>query len=101
MKSKAKAVYEKKMSSLLEKYRDIVYMGVGYRKKDGEIKEGEVCLLIWVKEKLPESDVEPKQLLPKEIDGVPVDILDGKNIVRMLCLIYVYNECTTIKLVYC
>ena len=62
-------------------------MGVGYRKKDGLVKD-EVCLLVWVKKKLPEWEIASSQLLPKEIDGVAVDILEGEVVyfVRMLIM---------------
>ena len=50
---------------------------VGFRRKGGILQEdSDVCLLVWVKEKLPKSKVD--NLLPKEIDGVSVDVLEGE-----------------------
>ena len=36
---------------------------------------------MWVEKKLPESEVEPDQLVPKEIGGVGVDVREGELIV--------------------
>ena len=81
MKQKAKEVYKKHASHLLKEYHDVTAVDVGYRKKDGvELREGEVCLLVWVKKKLPESEVKSEELLPKEIDGVAVDVREGKEV---------------------
>ena len=33
-------------------------------------------LIVYLSKKLPEDQVEPDQLLPKEIDGVDVDVIE-------------------------
>ena len=76
------------MSSLLKKYRNITDMDVGYRKKAGKFKD-EVCLSIWVKEKLPESEVESAQLLPLHVEGVPVDVLEEGYLVCNVVYTYI------------
>ena len=61
-------------------------MGIGYRKRDGVIRDGEVCLLVWVKRKLAKSEIiKESQLLPEVIDGVPVDVLEGE-VAYLVCL---------------
>ena len=75
---RAKEVLEKNGDSLLDKHPDITAMDVGYKRKDGiEQHDGEVCLIICVRKKLPECLVAPDRLLPKEIDGVDVDVVEG------------------------
>ena len=71
----------------MKEYQDVTAVEFGYRKKDGVVKDGEVCLLVWVKKKLPESEIKPKELLPKKIDGVPVDVLEGEEVIsyKYLC----------------
>ena len=69
---------------LLKEYRDVIAVDIGYKKKDGvERNEGEFCLIVWVKKKLPESEVEPDHLLPKEIEGVDVDVCEGELIIQL------------------
>ena len=82
---KAVKVHDKHASHLLKEYRDVTAVDIGYRKKDGLVRVDEVCLLVWVKKKLPESEVPPGQLLPKEIDGVSVDILEGEVVYAVCC----------------
>ena len=75
-------------------------MDVGYRKKEGvELRVGRVSLLVWVKKKLPESEVKSKELLPKYIDGVAVDVLDeGEEAsVYFLTMINVLALCVSLK----
>jgi hypothetical protein len=52
---------------------NVVGVGVGIRQIDGEYT-GEVALVVMVREKLPSTEVEPEDLLPEEIDGIPVDV---------------------------
>ena len=42
------------------------------------------CYIVWVRKKLPEDQVEPDQLLPKEIDGADVDVLEGEVVLIYL-----------------
>ena len=77
-RKRAREVLQKHADRLVKTYHATA-LDIGYREKDGvEQREGEVCLLVWVKEKLPESQVAPDKLLPKEIDGVEVDIRQGE-----------------------
>ena len=77
-RKRAREVLQKHADRLVKTYHATA-LGVGHRKKDGvEQREGEVCLVVWVKEKLPESQVPPDKLLPKEIDGVELDVRQGE-----------------------
>ena len=77
-KRRAIEIHEKHADRILDTYRNVTVVNIGYKRKDGvELRDGNVCLLVWVRKKLPENQVEPDQLLPKEIDGVDVDVLEG------------------------
>jgi hypothetical protein len=74
----AREVQGKYADHLLDDYNDIIAVDIGYRTKNGEVIEGEVCLVVWVKKKLPKSQLEPDQVLPEEIKGVPLDVVEGE-----------------------
>lgn len=52
---------------------NVIGIGVGIRKREG-VYTGEVALIVMVRKKLPRAEVPPEDLLPDEIEGVPVDI---------------------------
>ena len=75
----AREVLQDCTDELIEKYNEITAMDIGYREKGGvEQCDGDVCLLVWVKEKLKHLDKD--KLLPAEVDGIPVDVRQGKII---------------------
>lgn len=79
---RAEEVHKKYSERLLHTYHDAIGVNVGYKTKDGvERIEGEFCLIVWVEKKLPESLVAPDQLLPKEVDGVDVDVVERVTLI--------------------
>ena len=77
-RKRAENVLDKHADRLLD-HRDVTAIDVGYKTKNGiKQSDGGFCLVIWVRKKLPESLVAPEQLLPKEIDGVDTDIIEGE-----------------------
>lgn len=48
-------------------------VGIGWRYK-GEVMTDEVCIVVMVQEKLAPDDLDPDDVLPAEIEGVPVDV---------------------------
>jgi hypothetical protein len=52
---------------------NVVGVGVGYRQVAGE-RTKTASLVVMVSRKLPAAQLEPKDLLPTEIEGVPVDV---------------------------
>jgi hypothetical protein len=52
---------------------NVIGVGVGIRRREG-VYTGEVALIVMVSKKLPRVEVPPEDLLPDEIEGVPVDI---------------------------
>ena len=70
--SRIQAVKLKYERSLLRK-KNVVGVGVGLRQKAGELTE-EVVLTVMVREKQPQSTLRPRDQIPSELDGVPVDV---------------------------
>ena len=69
---RAQAVKQAYTSQLMSK-ANVVGVGVGFCKRGGE-RTGEVGLVVMVNKKLPAAQLAPDDLIPSEIEGVPVDI---------------------------
>jgi hypothetical protein len=52
---------------------NVVGVGVGFRERGGKLTD-EVALVVNVIRKLPEDQLAPEDLIPTEIEGVPVDV---------------------------
>ncbi len=52
---------------------NVVGVGVGFRQVGGQRTET-VALVVMVARKLPAEQLAPQDMLPKEIEGVPVDV---------------------------
>ena len=84
-RKKAKDVHKKHSSRIL-RYPGVTAVDIGFRTRGGILhKDGNICLLVWVKKKLPESDLDKSKSLPKEIEGVSVDVLEGE-VIYAVCL---------------
>jgi hypothetical protein len=55
---------------------NVTGVGVGYRFVGGR-RTDQVCLRVYVRKKLPKSELRPEELLPESIDGVPVDVIEA------------------------
>jgi hypothetical protein len=64
-----KSKYEKR---LLRK-KNVVGVGVGLRQRAGELTD-EVVLTVMVRQKQPDTALRPRDRIPDELDGVPVDV---------------------------
>jgi len=69
---KVMAVKHAHQAELLTK-ANVVGVGVGFRCQKG-VRTDQVTLVIMVSRKMPKSQLEPKDLLPMEIEGIPVDV---------------------------
>lgn len=69
---KARAVKRAHASELLSK-ANVVGVGVGFCEQGGE-RTDNVGLVVMVKHKLPREQLSADDVLPVEIDGVPVDV---------------------------
>lgn len=71
---RAKAVQEKYNDELMAKPH-VVGTAVGLRMRQGHYT-GEVAVVVLVNKKVSEGELEPEDKLPKELDGVPVDVVE-------------------------
>jgi hypothetical protein len=58
---------------------NVVGVGIGIRQQEG-VYTGEVALIVMVREKLPEAQISDEDLVPAEIEGVPVDVQEVGSI---------------------
>jgi hypothetical protein len=56
-------------------YPNVVGVADGIKAKRGE-PTGERCLVVLVKRKLPKSKLGKTEILPREIEGVPIDVVE-------------------------
>ncbi len=67
--SQVKTRYEKE----LMKRANVIGVGIGYKYKNGQLTD-EIVLIVNVSDKKPVAELAKEDLLPREIDGVPVDV---------------------------
>ena len=72
--AKAQAAKQAHVSFLLG-LPNVVGVGVGLRMRRGQ-PTGEVALVVMVNKKIPDAELAPDQLIPRELDGVPIDVLE-------------------------
>lgn len=69
---KVNAVKYKYQHELLAK-ENVVGVGVGYQQKDGQ-RTNQIALVVMVRKKVPGDQLTPEDIIPEEIEGVPVDV---------------------------
>jgi hypothetical protein len=57
----------------------VIGVGVGFRDQGGA-QSTEVAIVVLVEKKRPASELALDQLLPRELEGVPVDVLETGSI---------------------
>ncbi|NJN26166.1 MAG: trypsin-like serine protease [Cyclobacteriaceae bacterium] len=67
-----------KVKDKLRSYPNVVSVGIGLKEKDGKLTD-EGCIKIELKEKKSEKDLDPKDIIPKELEGVPTDVIVYKE----------------------
>lgn len=67
--SRVRAAYESELLGLA----NVIGVGVGYRHRRGQ-PSSEVALIVMVRKKVPQTDLAPEDIIPRSIEGVPVDI---------------------------
>lgn len=72
MTQKAQAVKRKHESDLLSR-PNVVGVGVGYLRRRGKAT-GEIGVIVMVEKKVAPDQLGPKQMIPVEIEGVPIDV---------------------------
>jgi hypothetical protein len=52
---------------------NVVGVGIGLRKRGGQLAD-ELAIVVSVTHKVPLRDLDPQEVIPEELDGVPVDV---------------------------
>ena len=69
---KAQAIKSRYESSLMKK-ANVVGVGIGLKRKNRQ-RTNEIALIVMVSKKIPKEQLAPEDLIPSEIEGVPVDV---------------------------
>jgi hypothetical protein len=72
LREKITAVQAKYAIELMEK-ANVIGIAMGLAKDDGEYTQ-ELCLVVMVSEKVPVEELDEKDIIPNELDGVRVDV---------------------------
>jgi hypothetical protein len=68
---------KERYASRLIQYPNVTGVGVGLRLVNGE-RKNEVCVRVYVSRKLPEAQLQTTEILPRTLDGVDVDVIEGE-----------------------
>jgi hypothetical protein len=74
--SRAREMKER-YASVLRGYPNVTGVGVGLRVVRGE-QTNEVCVRVYVRRKLPEDQLRKADILPRIVEGVSVDVVEGE-----------------------
>jgi hypothetical protein len=58
---------------------NVVAVGVGYPMRGG-VRSREVGIVVSVKRKVPSSELKPRDVIPAQIEDVPVDVVETGEI---------------------
>lgn len=67
--------YEKAYKAYMSR-EDVTGIDIGYKYSDGQ-KTNNIVIRIHVKEKIDESSLEASEIFPKQIDGIPTDVIEA------------------------
>lgn len=71
---RAMEVKERHVAQLLSK-ANVLSVGVGFRQRGGRVTD-EVVLVVNVTRKLPLDQLRPEDVVPRTIEGIPVDVYE-------------------------
>jgi hypothetical protein len=58
---------------------NVVAVGIGHCRRGG-VQTEEVCIVVSVKNKVPQSKLKPQDVIPGQIEDVPVDVVETGEI---------------------
>ena len=67
-------VKEKHKAELLA-YRGVIGVGIGYKRVSGKETE-RISIIVGVERNIPLNDLEQDDIIPGEIGGIPVDVVE-------------------------
>jgi hypothetical protein len=76
--AKIRARYEAE----LLRYPNVVAVGEGIQTKGGK-PTGQPCIVVFVVRKIPQDQLAEDEILPEEVEGVPVDVVEAGGIVAL------------------
>lgn len=59
----------------LLRYPNVVGVAEGIRTRQGK-PTGEPCVVVYVERKIARTELEPGEILPSDIEGIPVDVVE-------------------------
>ena len=59
---------------------NVVGVGIGFRQKE-QTRTDDIVLVVIVKKKVPRDQPAPEDIIPDQIDGIPVDVQESGRIV--------------------
>lgn len=71
----ALAEVQQRHEAELLRYPNVVGVATGIRERRSK-PTGEACLIVYVARKLPRSQLAAKDVLPRAIEGIPVDVVE-------------------------
>ena len=72
---RVKAEYEEE----LMRKPGVVSVAIGYKHIDGK-KTNQLCIICYVLEKRPDGELKKRDIIPEEIEGVPIDVVESGRI---------------------
>ena len=76
-----RAIKDRHEAGLLKK-KNVVGLGIGYKEVEGQ-ETGLLSLVVMVRKKKSPSQLDAADLVPAEIEGVPVDVKEVGKIVAL------------------
>ncbi len=76
-----KALKSKYEDELLKK-KNVVGLGIGYKETNGQ-ETGQLSLIVMVRKKEPPSQLDARDLIPSQIEGIPVDVKEVGELVAL------------------
>lgn len=70
------ALIQERHEASLMRFPNVVGAGIGYRQRKGR-PTGELCLVVMVSQKLERSDLPAAAILPRELDGAAIDVVES------------------------
>jgi argonaute-like protein implicated in RNA metabolism and viral defense len=70
---------KKKHEAELMKKSGVVGVAIGYKYIDDR-KTNQLCIVCYVVEKKKEKDLKTEDIIPEEIEGVPIDVVESGRI---------------------
>ncbi len=69
------AAIHERYDTCLMRFPNVVGTGIGYRRRNGQSTD-ELCLVVMVSRKLERTALPPEAILPRELDGAPIDVIE-------------------------